>query len=168
MRKKIPIRLTEDGVNKAIKEVKEYKKWLKKKAKELVKILCKEGEDYAINAVGHIDTGETVQSIQATRNGNKGVIVAGGNAIWLEFGTGVARNGVVGSSPHPIGDQIGYTIGTYGQGKGADPDGWWYFDPASNELKHTYGIEANMFLYRTAQELKRIAPERAKEVFKLD
>lgn len=168
MRKKIPIRLTEDGVDKAIEAVKEYKKWLKKKSKELIEVLCQEGEEYAVRAVGHIDTGETVNSIQGYRDGKKGVIVAGGNAVWIEFGTGVARNGMVGSSPHPKGDELGYTIGTYGQGKGADPDGWWYFDPVSNELKHTYGIQANMFLYRTAQELKKIAPDRAKEVFKLD
>lgn len=168
MRKKIPLELSADGVDKALKEVKAYKKWIKKKVKELVSLMCEEGTEIAINSVMHIDTGETLNSIQGTVSGNKGVIVAGGNAIWIEFGTGVTYNGAVGSSPHPKGEEFGYLIGEYGKGHGADEDGWWYWDESEGKYRHTFGIASNPFLYNTAQELKRIAPDLAKEVIKFD
>lgn len=128
--------------------------------------MCEFGEDYAINLVGHIDTGETINSIKGYRQDDKGVIVAGGNAIWLEFGTGVKHNGGVGSYPHPLASKLGMSaIGTYGAGHGADKNGW-YYPSEDGEWKHTYGIEANMFMYRTAQELINQFPDMAMEVFR--
>jgi hypothetical protein len=161
--KKITVRLTAASIDAAIKELKRYKLDLSKKTQKLLDMMIGYGEDYAINAVGHVDTGETLESIHGYRSGNKGVIVAGGNAIWLEFGTGVTNNGAAGTSPHPEGQANGMLIGGYGNGGGADPNGWWYYD--GDRVRHTYGIKANMFMYRTAQELARIAPELAKEVF---
>ena len=151
------------SVDKAIKELNAYKKEVERKTLALIDEMVKQGEDYAINSLAHIDTGETLSSIMGYRNGNKGVIVAGGNAIWIEFGTGVKNNGSVGSSPHPKGEELGMKIGTYGDGKGANPNGWWYFD--DGELKHTFGIKANMFMYKTSLELQRVCPELAREVF---
>lgn len=165
MSKVIKISLTEASINKAISELKTYEKWVQDKVLELIDKLVATGEDYAINEVGHVDTGETLASIKGYRRGNRGVIVAGGNAIWLEFGTGVTYNGAVGDSPHPKGKELGMTIGTYGAGHGADPQGWWYQKDGNSRWVHTYGIEANLFMYRTAQELKRLAPKLAMEVF---
>lgn len=151
------------SIDKAIKELNAYKKELKRKTEALIDAMVQYGEDYAINAVGHVRTGETLTSIEGYRKGNVGVIVAGGNAIWLEFGTGVRHNGAAGSSPHPKGAELGMTIGGYGDGHGANPGGWWYYDETG--LKHTYGIEANMFMYKTGQELRMVFPKLAKEVF---
>ena len=152
------------SIDKAIKELNKYKKEMERKVLVLIDKMVKLGEDYAINSLAHIDTGETLSSIMGYRNGDKGVIVAGGNAIWIEFGTGVRNNGNVGSSPHPKGEELGMKIGTYGKGKGANPNGWYYLDD-DGEVKHTFGIEANMFMYKTSLELQRIYPELAKEVF---
>ena len=153
----------EDSIKSAIKELRQYKNDIKRKTLKLIDSMLKIGEEYAINSVAHIDTGETLSSIRGYRNGNKGVIVAGGNAIWIEFGTGVRNNGSAGTSPHPKGEELGMTIGTYEKGHGANPNGWWYYD--EGEIKHTYGIKANMFMYKTALELKQVCPELAKEVF---
>jgi hypothetical protein len=161
--KRITMKLDPDSIGKAIKELQAYKKDLAKKVQQLIDRMVEYGEDYAINQVGHVDTGETVSSIHGYRNGNKGVIVAGGNSIWLEFGTGVKHNTPQGSSPHPKGQELGMTIGDYGQGKGANPQGWWYYD--DDRIKHTFGIRANMFMWKTARELERVAPELAREVF---
>jgi hypothetical protein len=163
MAKKITIQLSEESIKAAIKELNAYKRELNKKVQALIDAMVAHGEDYAINQVGHVDTGETLSSIHGYRDGNKGVVVAGGNAIWLEFGTGVRHNGSAGGSPHPVGAELGMTIGEYGQGKGANPNGWWYYD--GDKVKHTYGIPANMFMWRTARELERVAPELAREVF---
>ena len=161
--KKITIQLSEASINQAIKELKAYKREIARKVQKLIDLMVQHGEDYAINQVGHVDSGETLSSIHGYRDGNKGVVVAGGNAIWLEFGTGVRHNGAQGSSPHPVGAELGMTIGEYGQGKGASPNGWWYYD--GDAVKHTYGIPANMFMWHTARELERVAPELAKNIF---
>lgn len=165
MSKVIRVSFSEESISKAIEELKTFEKTIKDKINELLDKLVWEGEEYAVNEVGHVDTGETLASIHGYRRGNKGVIVAGGNAIWLEFGTGVKYNGSAGSSPHPKGDKLGMTIGGYGKGHGADTEGWYYPADGTNRWHHTYGIQANMFMYRTARELIRIAPALAREVF---
>ena len=68
--KTINVELSPDGVKKAIAEIKAYKEEIKKKSNELVKRMVALGEDYAINALGHIDTGETLGSIKGYRNGS--------------------------------------------------------------------------------------------------
>lgn len=161
--KHITIQLTGRSIDAAIKELEAYKAKLNDKVQELIDRMIEYGEDYALNAVGHVDTGTTLTTVMGYRNGDKGVIVAGGAAVFLEFGVGVRHNTPKGTSPHPKGQELGFTIGDYGKGKGADPQGWWYYD--GSEVKHTSGIAANMFMYRTAQELARVAPELAKEVF---
>jgi len=162
---KLTLALSEKSISDAIRQLNQYKRDLPRKIETLIAAMVAYGEDYAINEVGHIDSGETLESIKGYRNGNKGVIVAGGNAIFLEFGTGIRYNGPAGSSPHPMGSELGMTIGEYGKGKGGNPGGWWYYDE-SGAVKHTYGIPATMFMYKTARELERIAPELAREVFK--
>lgn len=112
----------------------------------------------------HIDTGNTLSTIHGYRNGNNGVIVANGAAIWIEFGTGVYADG---QTDHPLLGRVNGIVGhgEYGKGHGADPNGWWY--PGDDgEWHHTYGIKANYFMYNTAQMLKRECPQMAKEVFK--
>lgn len=161
--KRIVIKLSEQSINQALKDLKAYKQDLNRKVQQLIDLMCQYGEDYAINLVGHVDTGATVNSIHGYRSGDRGVIVAGGNAVWLEFGTGTRRNGPVGGSPHPKGTELGMTIGEYGLGHGADPNGWWYFD--GEAVKHTYGVKANMFMWQTARELERVAPELARGLF---
>lgn len=172
------MKLSTAGIDKAIREVKEYKKRMLRRMQELLTAMCKVGEDYAINAVGHYDTGETVSSIHGYRKGNVGVIVAGGNAIWLEFGTGVYYNGNPNGSPHPDGERLGFRIGEYGEQHGLD-QGWFYptTDPRYEIVRHTqngdvhtgygytHGIQATMFMLRTELELKRQFPELARRAF---
>lgn len=160
----ITISLSVKSISEAIKALKQYKKDLQQKINELIDRMVAVGEDYAINAVGHVDTGETLNSIVGYRKGKKGFVVAGGNAVWIEFGTGVTYNGSVGSSPHPKGEELGFTIGTYGEGRGADFNGWYYIGD-DGAKKHTYGIEANLFMYRTARQIEAVFPDLAKEVF---
>lgn len=160
-----------EEIEQGIKLIKEYKTSLQSKITSLVRQMCLEGEDYAINALGHVDTGETLSSIHGElmggyRNGQRGVIIAGGAAVWIEFGTGVHYNGAAGSSPHPLGTTVQppHLIGTYGAGHGADPDGWLYRDE-SGEWHKTKGIPANMFFYETVKQLERRYPDLAREVF---
>lgn len=158
--------LSEAAIDQAIKELEAYKKSIKERTEKLIEVMCQLGEYYAVTHVEHIDTGETISSIHGYRKGNKGYIVAGGNAVWIEFGTGVVANNVgAGSYVHPLGQKAGMAaIGTYGKGNGANQDGWYYYD-ADYRLKHTFGIKANMFMYNTARELERQFPDLARGVF---
>ena len=174
----INVTLSEHGIDAAIKEVKAYKRTMYGKMQRLITAMCKEGEAYAIAHVTHIDTGETVGSIHGYRKGNSGVIVAGGQAIWLEFGTGVYWNGNPNGSPHPDGERLGFRIGEYGEQHGLN-QGWFYptDDPRYEIVRHTqngdvhtgygytHGIKADMFMLNTELELKRQFPELARKTF---
>ena len=141
---------------------------LKRELNKLLTLMCGEGEAYAINAVGHIDTGATLTSIMGYRQGKYGIIQAGANAIWIEFGTGIAKNGTGISHPWPLADDGGniiYGHGEYGDGHGFDPNGWWYFDESVGDYRHTMGIEMNPFMYNTAQHLAGHLKDYAGKVF---
>ena len=80
-----------------------------------------------------------------------------------KFGAGVYHNGSVGSSPNPFGNDLGFTIGSYGKGYGKK-QAWGYYDE-NGDLVITRGTPASMPLYNAAQEVMRKAVEIAKEVF---
>lgn len=152
--------------------------------KRLLDEMGNQGLDSAVNGLGHIDTGETLASIKLLKTApNRREIHAGGNAVWLEFGTGVARN----HAPHPE-PADGTPIaphGTYGKGKGANPNGWWYEtdsltfsqmkngdyslsgDSVSNVkmYAHTRGIAATMFMFKAYKMLCNTLHDTARKVF---
>lgn len=164
MSKSITIPFSQAGLERAADWLEDYVKSLKDKASELLNAMLKEGEMTAKLYLEHIDTGQTLNSIMGYRNGNKGVIVVGGNAIWIEFGTGVVAN--EGNAPHPKAAELNMSPwGTYGYGLGASPDGW-YYKRADGQVRHTYGIPSNPFMYETAKMLRRQCPRMAREVFK--
>lgn len=164
----INIGLSVKELDETIAKVNEYKDSLTKKALDLVDSMVRTGEEYALYYLSsHIYTGETIAETYGYRKGNSGFIVSGGAAVWLEFGTGVVANNVApGTFVHPMpGVYFGINgIGTYGKGHGSDPDGWWYYD-AEGKKHHTYGIPATMYMWNTAQQLKRDYPEMARRLF---
>lgn len=164
MVKSITIPATPEGFARLQEFLDDYKRYLNESVNLLLESMLDVGELWAINDLGHIDTGETLTTIAAYRNGNKGVIVAGGAAIWIEFGTGVVRN--ADNAPHPKAAELGMSPwGTFGKGFGSNPNGWWYLGD-DGKAHHTYGIRGNKFLYNTAQYLAKACPEMAKEIFK--
>lgn len=171
MSKVLQVNCSVEGLKKAASWLENYaKKTLPKNAIALANRMVGQGEQWAVNFMGHIDTGETLSSIVGIRNGNKGVIVASGNAIWIEFGTGVALNGE--GYNHPKAAELGMSAhGTYGKGHGSSFNGWFYPDPEGQHIyegerySHTMGIPASRFMYNTAQLLRKDYPEMAKEIF---
>lgn len=140
-----------------------YAKDLEKKANQLIAAMLKEGEMTAKIYLLHYDTGETMNSIMGYREGDAGILTVGGAAIWIEFGTGVTYNGE--GYNHPKAAETGMNQhGTYGQRKGADPNGW-YYRGKDGEFHHTWGIPTNPFFYNTAQMLRKEYARIAKEVF---
>jgi hypothetical protein len=91
------------------------------------------------------------------------VIADGEEAIFVEFGAGVFHNGAVGSSPHPLGSENGYTIGSYGKGRGKQ-NAWGYIGE-DGEVHITRGTRAQMPLYNATKSVISKIPQIAREVF---
>jgi len=89
--------------------------------------------------------------------------VQGKDVAFIEFGAGVYYNTYAGSSPHPKGEELGYTIGSYGQGQGRY-DIWVYLDENGNR-QVSYGTEATMPLYNALKEMTTQISRIFREVF---
>ena len=91
------------------------------------------------------------------------LIVEGKDLLFIEFGAGVHYNGNPGGSPHPLGREMGYTIGSYGKGKGKN-DFWFYYKDSGESVK-SYGTQATMPVYKAGLEIRSKMLKIAKEVF---
>lgn len=164
---KITCTLSSASIASAVEQLNRYAESFEKKSEKLVQSLGDFGAECAANYLGHFDTGETLSSLTFTRNGVTGTIFVAGNAVWIEFGTGVLAN--AGNTPHPKKDDLGmFGWGEYGHGYG---QGVWEFP--SKEYGWgmpipTEGIPMNQFMYHSAQDMRREMQDIAKEVFKDD
>ena len=165
--------LSEKSIDDAIREIERYGKSLESRSERLVNELAEEVKKNAVNELNshYFDDekfDETINSLtiekvdQFTRN-----VLAGGGAVWIEFGTGVVANPVgVGGYAHPKAAELGmYGIGEYGHGWGANPWGWYYYNENGEKI-HTYGIPATMFMYHSAWFAKAKIPEIARRIFR--
>lgn len=91
------------------------------------------------------------------------VVISGQDAIWVEFGTGVATNTPVGTSPNPWGAMLGFTIGSYGKGNGAK-NAWGYYN-ADGTVNITFGTNAQMPIYNACKDVVAMYPALVREVF---
>lgn len=174
MKKVIKVQLNEQSINRAIKELNEYKKWLLDKTKEFLKALADEGVEIASANFGNAvydGTNDVTCSVEE-RGQNKVAVVAVGSAtLFIEFGTGVKY-----ADSHPEAGKHGMVRGEYGHKLGRLEKGWRYTgDPGSNgeiitEGKHagdvhTYGNPANMSMYLAMSELEQKVEEIARRVY---
>lgn len=170
----IKVSLNEQSIDRAIKELDNYKKWLVDKTKEFLKALADEGVQIASAkfAKAVYDGTNDVSCSVEERGENKIAVVAVGSAtLFIEFGTGVKY-----PDNHPKAAEHGMIRGGYGYRLGRLEKGWRYTgDPGSNgevitEGKHagqvhTYGNPANMCMYQTVRELQEKFEEIARRVY---
>lgn len=172
-KKIISVVLSEQGIDRAIKEIEQYKQDMLSKLDKfryrLAEEIAKEAEmGFGASTVDDIIKGGSPHSadvsVTVTDSGNLAVIVASGeDAVWCEFGSGVYHNGSVGSSPNPYGSELGLTIGSYGKGKGSQT-AWGYYDE-NKEIVITRGTPATMPMYRAALSVANKSITIAREVF---
>lgn len=172
-KKVISFGLNSKDIDRAIKEIEQYKQELNKKLdiyrERLADEISKEAQSgFNSSIVDDIIKGGSPHSAEVTVNysskGNITVIVAKGeDAVWCEFGSGVYHNGSVGSSPNPYGSDLGLTIGSYGKGKGSQT-AWGYYDE-NKEIVITRGTPATMPMYRACTSVVSKAITIAREVF---
>lgn len=88
----------------------------------------------------------------------------GEDVMFVEFGAGITYNTAAGGSTHPKGVELGYTIGSYGKGQGAQE--YWFYD--DNEGTHiSYGTEATMPMWKADQKIRQDFANIAKSVFSI-
>lgn len=163
------LELTDESLDEAIRKVEQYSKDFKDKTAQFVDEVASRVKTSAVeHLAGHIETAETIQTVQVqhrigTYTAN---VIAGGAAIWLEFGTGVVANHAFpGEYLHPKAVELGMAgLGTYGEGQGANPWGWWYYDETGRR-RHTYGIPATMFMYYSAMAAREQLPGIARRIY---
>jgi len=170
---KISMTLNPESIDKAIKQLEDYRDSLQSKARELCERLASAG--YLIAETGFVSAiydGTNDVSVELLNEDNKLVIKASGETVmFIEFGTGVTFQ-----TYHPKRDEMGIgDVGTYGHGLGKLNGGWRYKgekgtngedDPKHEGYVHTYGNPANMPMYNASKDIRSQVLQIAREVFK--
>ena len=169
-RREFKCSLSSESIGKLQGEIEKYSRDLTKKVDEFRRLLAERmaqdmGGGFATAIADDILSGGARGANVSVTVENTGetittVIANGEDAIWCEFGAGVYHNGAVGSSPHPLGSELGFVIGSFGEGKGQKTV-WGFYD--GEELKLTRGTPASMPMYnalqRTIEDIANIAHE---------
>ena len=161
--------LNNRSLDKAIQEIRQYQNSLNDKCAEFVRRLAEVGipviDENIAAAQGDSDKGHnTYIKINSFGSYSQAELIVESNSIlWIEFGAGVHFNGHLGSSPHPKGEELGYTIGSYGKGQGKND--FWFYYADSGEAVMSHGTQATMPVYKAGLEIKRQVLKIAKEVF---
>lgn len=166
------------SINAAIAQLDDYARWIQVKADELRERLGDMIRDKA-QPVFNASVADNVfrvideSFVDETEFGKVEVYVIssqdltvvfadGEDAVFMEFGAGVYYNGAAGSSPNPLGANLGFTIGSYGPNGAKET--WGYYGE-DGELHLTHGTPASMPLYRAVQSVRQDIVRIAKEVF---
>lgn len=174
-RRKITVSLSTTDIDRAIKELADYKQeilrktdLLRERVAERLAEEAKKGfagavvDDVILKDGTHAPKYAQVDVSVNTRGAVTVVVASGEDAVWVEFGAGVYHNGSAGSSPHPHGAELGFTIGGFGKGNGKRQT-WGYYE--EGELKLTHGTPANMPMTRAVTTVCNEIAQIAKEVF---
>lgn len=164
--------LSEDEIERAIKELEEYKKEFIKKCEELrqrvgekIREKAQEGFNGAVvdDLTAESGGARLAEVNVVTEDGEDVtlVIAQGTDAVWVEFGAGVYHNGSVGSSPNPYGSELGFTIGGFGEN--GKKQTWGFYE--NGDLKITHGTPATMPMFNAVQAVISDIDAIAKEVF---
>lgn len=170
--KVISVSLSESGIEKAIQELLAYKQEIIRKTEllrqKVAARLADEARSGFNGAIVDDLTGKNSPrladvNVSVDDRDNVSVVVAEGeDAVWVEFGAGVYHNGSVGSSPHPKGAELGFTIGGYGKGNGKK-EIWGFYE--DGELRLTHGTPARMPMSQAMNTIINDIVLIAREVF---
>lgn len=168
--KTIDFDLSAKGIDRAIREIKEFKKQLQEGMRELCEMLLEDGVFHArveISRLRAVDTGALMASIghgAYDPESRTGIIYAGSYyAFFVEFGTGIVGE----NKPHPgLGTGEIKDFGVIGQNgtvytkydtNDHGEKGWWYRPVGGTKSKWTKGMPARPFMYNTGLFLEDFA-----------
>lgn len=169
MAKKIRISLSEKSIQNAINEVRKYQRELISKNEVFVRRLAELGipiiDQNIAAAQGDSDKSHnTYIKINSFGSYSEAKLVVEGKSIlFIEFGAGIRYNGSAGTSPHPKGEEFGYTIGSYGKGQGSKD--FWFYYADTGEAVMSHGTQSTMPVYKASMEIIQNIRRIAREVF---
>ena len=155
--------LDKQDIDRAIEELKAYKREFLDKEKLLLEGLAEIGiKEASVRFTTAMYDGVNDVSVRLDTNSNGYAIVAEGRAVaFIEFGAGVYHNtGEPYPNPRPTGI-VG--IGEYGKGRGKRKA--WGYRNENNELVITRGNPAAMPMWYASEEIKNQVIKVAREVF---
>ena len=169
MAKKISISMSSKSIQNAIKEIEAYKRQFIDRNELFVRRLAELG-------IPVIDQNIAAAQGDSEKNHNTYIkvnsfgsyseaklVVEGSDLLYIEFGAGIRYNGSAGTSPHPKGEEFGYTIGSYGKVQGKND--FWFYYADTGETVMSHGTEATMPVFRASQEIIQNIRRIAREVF---
>lgn len=151
--------LDQRSIDNALKELRKYKAWIRKKENELRTRLATLGATVAsIQFSRAIYNGTNDVTVRVDNTDSVAVIYAEGEAVaFIEFGSG-AKYGY----GHPMNHEFGTGPGTYPEGKGHwdNPNGWWY-----GHNLHSSGNPPAMAMYQAREQMVEQITQIARQVF---
>ena len=160
MARVITVKLSDDSIGDAVKELRRYSEWVAQKEEELRSRLAMLGATVAsIRFSGAIYNGTNDVSVSVDDDGKVAIIRAEGRDVaFIEFGAGIKYG-----YGHPQAGEFGVGPGTYPEGKGHwdNPKGWWY-----GSGQHSYGNPPAQAMYSAVKEIAENVTRIATEVFK--
>lgn len=167
--------LDEASINNAIRQVKEYRKWLEKKTAEFLKRLAEEGmsiANYRFEAALYSGVNDVEVTFQQVGELEYAVIALGQQTLFIEFGTGIYNpDNQTERAEIVSGDIVGH--GQYGKGFGKHQK-WAYEGEPGNAgwaikskpgWSMTSGVPAQSCLYYSRREVEGRVRQIAREVF---
>lgn len=162
-RKTISFALNAASINRAVRELEDYRKEFIRKCNELIRQLTEYGYEFAkleVLRLGAFDTGNLADSIQGYFDPDVGIGFIRAEAwyaVYVEFGTGVVGAG----ASHPNAGAHGWVYDMNHHGD----KGWVYFSERDGMFHWTQGQPSSPFMYNTFRELQRKARDIAGQVF---
>ncbi len=147
-------------IHKMIADLADYRNRLTMKASTFIRRLANEVGIPTIHAEYNSVIGDSSKDHDAfyvtmgmTGDTVRGrLVLHGEDVLFVEFGAGVFYNTPAGTSPHNSGDALGYTIGSYGYGLGANP--YWHYQDETGRWHTSRGTKAAMPMYFAARDMK--------------
>lgn len=165
MKHKISVPLTVQGIDRLIKTLDEYERWLNQKCQELVERLAQEGmtaAQWGFDMAYYVGTNDVKVTTEQRGENVMAVIATGHATLFIEFGSGVLMG-----YGHP--EPLDYGPGTYpGKGHWDDPNGWYLpkeVQAETGQIK-SYGNPPAMAMYNARKMLEQDLQRIAEEVFK--
>ena len=165
----------EASVDEAIRQVKEYRRWLEKKTTEFLERLASEGvsiASYRFSGALYSGVNDVTVSFQKINKAEYAVIALGEQTLFIEFGTGVYNSDNPAERAEIISGEI-VQHGQYGKGFGKHQK-WAYEGETGNAgwpikskpgWSMTSGVPAQSCLYYSRRELEGLVTQIAREVF---
>lgn len=170
------MKLSDSGIQSAIRQIEEYKQSLNSKIVTLVERLSEVGirtVNAVMMSVAPVDRGEYFTefiSIGSGKDTHTAIIrLEGDQVLFIEFSSGITfGTNIFPKPPNNPNYGSGYGKGTFNPDSDnwSNPNGWYYTNKRTGQTRvHTYGIRAYAPMYNADMEMRNQIMTIAREVF---